>query len=278
MIRIAHIVKLMDAAPGSEWAVAQPVTVASMLTARAFARENVAVDLYAVKSATDRIPMPDGFRGARPLWRDANDVGEARASRPLPLLSDVLDRLYEQSDADYFAYTNVDIALMPHFYDAMRYHIARGHDAIVVNRRCIPLSPDAPEDLPAMYSCIGKTHPGFDCFIFRRECYPRFVLGDVCLGSGHVDLPLICSMISTCSSFLLLSDEHLTFHLGDLRFWRSRALRDERRHNNREAAKALRALAARSSRRLRWLHRILLSMYLLHNTLFVREFRRIFSR
>ena len=277
MIRIAHIIKQMDAPPGSEWAVAQPITLASMRAAQAFARDDVAVELYAVRGANENVIIPEGFHAARPLERDARSVGPQRVTRPLPLLKDVLDRLYETSDAEYFVYTNIDIALMPHFYVAVQSFIAKGHDAIVINRRTIPAAFSSPADLPAMYACIGTPHPGFDCFVFRRSLYPRFVLGDVCLGSGHVDLPLICSMIATYPSFLLVADEHLTFHLGDPRVWYRRKYRAERAHNDREASMALVALAKLSSRPLRWPYRMLLSLHLLKNSLFVREFRRMFS-
>ncbi|MBU2213501.1 hypothetical protein KKC44_02900 [Patescibacteria group bacterium] len=278
MVRIAHIVNVTNPPPESDLVAAQPVTIASMRAARTFAQGKVDVEFYSVHSHTEKVDMPDGFLPLRPLERDINDIGSFRAKRPLPLLRDILDRLYEESDADYFVYTNVDIALMPHFYTTINYHINKGYDALVINRRNIPTEPNLSTDLPIMYTSLGTTHPGYDCFVFRRNLYPHFVLGDVCLGIGHVDLPLICSMIAACKSFLLLKQEHLTFHLGVPRIWKWRIFRDYSTHNDREASRALITLAARVPLPLRPWYRLLLKIHLLKNSLFVKEFLRIYSK
>ena len=39
--------------------------------------------------------------------------------RKLPLLADIIERLYENSDAEWLIYTNVDIAVQPHFYESV---------------------------------------------------------------------------------------------------------------------------------------------------------------
>ena len=278
MPRIAHAVKIVAAPPGSEWAIAQPVTFASMRAARDFAGSAAQVEFHAAFAPREEPYLPEGFRKLRPLERDVTALKPFKVPRPLPILKDVLDRLHEGTDAEYLIYTNVDIALMPPFYAEVARLIAEGHDAIVINRRTIPALPNRVEDLPAMYATIGKPHPGYDCFVFRRDLYPHFILGDVCLGTGHVDLPLICSMIAFAKKFALLEHEHLTFHLGDPRTWRRPELRDYQVHNDKEAAKAVLTLAKTAPRAILPQYRLLASIPLLKNAWFVEEFRRMFSR
>ena len=102
------------------------------------------------------------------------------------MIRDILDRLYAASDADYFIYTNVDIALMPHFYTAVTQLIETGVDAMVINRRTIAKSPSDPAHLPLMWAQVGEKHPGYDCFVFRRDAYPNFDLGTACIGANWI--------------------------------------------------------------------------------------------
>jgi hypothetical protein len=276
MIRIAHAVKVVAAPPGSEWAMAQPITFASMRVAKEQAKDVVDVAHLAAFLPAEREAVPVDFLPLPPLTRDITALGQFRILRPLPLLRDVLDRLYENSDADYLLYTNVDIALQPHFYSVVAGFIAEGADAIVINRRSLLDGNFTVADLPLLCSLPGTPHPGYDCFVFHRSLYPSFILGDVCLGTGHVDLPFICSLIASARNFRLYTHEHLTFHIGDRRVWRSRKYRDYLRHNDREAANALHALAHRAPRKMRPWMSTLLAIPLLKNSFFVREFRRMF--
>ncbi len=67
------------------------------------------------------------------------DCGRFAVPRKLPLIKDILGRLYDASDAEYFIYTNVNIGLMPNFYVAVNAIIESGYDAFVINRRTISL-------------------------------------------------------------------------------------------------------------------------------------------
>jgi len=68
------------------------------------------------------------------------------------LIQDILNRLYDESNADYFIYTNVDIAVMAHFYVSVSKIIELGYDAFVINRRTIPKCYKNVEDIPLMFS------------------------------------------------------------------------------------------------------------------------------
>ncbi len=117
MLRIAHIVKPMAAKPGSEHAIAQPITFETMRRAKAAAKDVVEVEHWATGFPDEQSVIPSDFQATTPLRRSACDIGTFRIPRPLPVFHDVLERLYAASQAEYFIYTNVDIGLQPHFCD-----------------------------------------------------------------------------------------------------------------------------------------------------------------
>jgi hypothetical protein len=164
--------------------------------------------------------MPEDYEGTPKLTRSIADFADIQKPRRLPLLKDVLSRLYQASDADFLIYTNVDIALLPSFYLAVAALIDRGHDAFVINRRTIPATYSEVADLPLMYAEAGEPHPGHDCFVFRRDRYPEFDLGNVCVGAPHVGQVLLWNLLLTGERFTEFRDLHLTFHIGDDKKWK----------------------------------------------------------
>ncbi len=237
MTTFAHVINPVKVPPTSDLSVAQPITFASMRAAR---RDNVTQ--YAIGYAED--PLPDGFVALPPLTRSVLDLGRFQAPRKLPLLADILTALAVDASAEYLIYTNVDIGLQPHFYEAVDGLISAEGHSLVINRRTILARYDSPDDLLAMYAETGKPHPGWDCFIFPRALLPRFHLGQVCLGAGRVGLALLANLIAYSQRFDLLTDAHLTFHLGDDRTWRNPAFADYDAHNTRELMQALAAIEA----------------------------------
>ncbi|MBI2636182.1 hypothetical protein HYW84_02540 [Candidatus Peregrinibacteria bacterium] len=276
MIRIAHIIATFRAEPSSVMEFVQSVTAETMRRARATAAGMVDVALLTAQFPEDRAATPQAFHPTTDLLRSVLNQHAFAVPRRLPLLCDVLDRMTE-IDTDYCIYTNVDIALQPHFYLAVRGYIERGFDAFVINRRSIYGNFTSAEEIPRMQAERGSPHPGYDCFVFRREHLTRFVPGRVCLGIGHVDLPLVCSMIAAADCFGEFRDEHLTFHLGDDRVWQGHSYADYRRYNDREALMALRMLALQEgvANQCGFLYRLLLALGLPWNRLCVREWTRL---
>jgi hypothetical protein len=279
MLTIAHIVKPMAAAPETEHGIAQPITFETMRRAKQAAAETVDVQHFAAFFRKDLSAVPPDFTKTVPLERSAADLRSFRIVRPLPLLRDVLDRLYQSSQAEYFIYTNVDIALMPDFYLRVAEYIAQGYDAFTINRRGIAAHYHSVDQISQMQADRGVPHPGYDCFVFRRDAYPSYILGDVLLGSGHVDLPLVCSMIGHAKAFIDVTDAHLTCHIGDALDWWRWAYRDYIMYNDREAARAVRELARSTGfySSLRPHIRLMLAIPLLKNSLIVAEWKRIAS-
>lgn len=237
MRKIAHIVKPVLVNQTSDLFVAQPVTFESMRRARAFAQGQVEVELVSTQHAEDHPVVPKDFLVTPDLQRTVMDVGTFNKPRRLALIADILDRLYEASQAEYFIYTNVDIALMPHFYTTVDAIIDSGHDAFVINRRTIPGHYERPEQLPLMYAEVGDKHEGHDCFVFRREVYPLFRLGTICIGTAMIGRAMIWNLICHARNFEEFKRKHLTFHIGNGLAWQNEEFLDYYEHNKNEATK-----------------------------------------
>lgn len=245
MIRIAHIINPVKVKPTSDLYIAQPITFETMRRAKAFAHADVEVTLYTTQYPEDHEILPADFTILPDLTRSVQDVATFEVPRKLPLLKDLLDRLYEGSEADYFIYTNTDIALMPHFYEAVANFIKRGHDGIVINRRSIPNTYTNVDEIPLMYAELGTKHPGFDCLVFKRCDYPDYELRDTCIGAAWIGRILLWNIVLHSEKFLFLNEPHLTFHIGEDRSWLNPKLRDYRDHNYAQGYAVMAALEAR---------------------------------
>ena len=110
MRTLAHIVNPVAIGETSDLFVAQPITFESMRLAREFARGTVDVSLHTAQFAEDHAIIPDYLACTPDLTRSVLDCGNFQVKRKLPLIKDILGRLYDASDAEYFIYTNVDIS------------------------------------------------------------------------------------------------------------------------------------------------------------------------
>jgi len=239
MRRIAHIIHPVAVDNSSDLNVAQPITFQTMRTAREVAAGHVDVMRFYTKYADETPSTPEGFRETPDLDRSVMDVAACSGRRKLALIKDILDRLYEAAEAEYLIYTNVDIALMPHFYTAVSQFIDGGYDAFIINRRTIPKTYTQPQDIPLMLAQAGEPHKGHDCFVFRREVYPEYHLGLACVGTGWVGKILALNLIYHARRFREFKDLHLTFHIGNDATWRQSEFRDYLLHNERELKKVI---------------------------------------
>jgi len=241
-IKIAHIIHPVIVAPTSDLVIAQPITFETMHTAQEFTgnRADVNVQLYAVQYFDEeRIPLPGSFTRTHDLTRSVSDVGAFHINRKLALIKDILDILYESCDADYLIYTNVDIALQPYFYQVTADIIRQGHDAFIINRRTIPGHYRSIREIPLMFAEIGEKHPGWDCFIFKRDVYPQFMLGNACIGTDWIGRIILSNMAPLATRFKVFTDMQMTFHIGDDRVWKTDEFSDYAEHNKEECRKTL---------------------------------------
>ena len=214
MIKLAHIINPVNAPAGSELHRVQPVTLESIRRARAFAETDVDVRLYAVGYEEDRAVIPAYFEVLEDLDRSVPDLGTFTKKKKLPLIGDILRRLYENTDSEWLIYTNADICLMPHFYGAVAEMIAAGHDAMIITRRRISKAYDSLDQLPMMYTEIGGYHPGYDTFVFHRRLMDQFVLDNICIGVPFIEVTLLHNFIAFAKNLKHADDLHLTFHIG----------------------------------------------------------------
>ena len=213
-ITIAHIINPFKAKEDSEAAIIQPITFESMRRAKEYASDKVDVELYTAQFEEDRAIIPNYFTPTPDLTSSVLDYVNFSDKRKLPLLRDILDKLHENSDADYFVFTNIDIGLMPQFYVAINAYIEEGLDAFIINRRRVSSRFNSPDQLDEIYSETGLMHNGFDCFVFKREMYEKFYLADVCVGIPNIGNTLAQNLFCWSEHFELFIDKHLTFHVG----------------------------------------------------------------
>jgi len=239
MLKIAHIINPVTVDESSDLYAAQPIPFETMRTAREMARGKVDITFYSAQYPEDIGMVSNDFKPTKDLNRSILDLGEFKVKRKLPLLKDILDRVYESADADFLIYTNLDIALMPHFYLAVNRMIEQGYDAFVINRRTIPPHYKTIAEIPLMYAEIGEKHKGRDCFIFKRDMYPNFKLGNCCTGIIWNGRILLWNLIMYAKKFIELKGSHLTFHIGNDRIWKDEKYADYSNFNKNEAYKIL---------------------------------------
>jgi hypothetical protein len=242
MLKIAHIIHPVAVGPSSDLVAAQPITFETMRIAGEFTQEAAAADvkLIAVQyHDEERVPLPGCFIRVPDLTRSVADIKTFEKRRKLALIKDLLDALYEASHTDYMIYTNVDIALQPYFYWTVSKIIAQGYDAFAINRRTIPGHYRSLEDLFFMYAEPGEKHKGWDCFIFHRSLYPRFELGETCIGTGWFGRVMLTNMACFARQFKIFEDLHLTFHIGNEKTWKTPQFEDYTEHNQAECKRIL---------------------------------------
>jgi hypothetical protein len=250
MLKLAHIVNpLVVTNPGSDLSYAQPVTLRSMRIARESAIETLGAQVthYAAFYEEDRLAVPADFVPTPVLEHSVLDFVEPPPTvggRRLPLLRDILDRLYEAAeDADYLIYSNIDIGLRPDFYLEVTRLIEEGADAFLIGRRIVSTEFTSPDDLDKIFAQEGEPHVGLSCFVFPRTHYPDYLLDDTCIGLQPVGVTLAVNMIQRAAQFRNFSRAGLTFHLGDDRVWERTILDDCHRHNERALDRVVRRLA-----------------------------------
>ena len=244
MIKIAHIVNPVKVTPSSDLYVAQPVTFETMQQAKDQAEECMDIGLYAAFFPEDEEIIPDYFIKSPPLERSTLDYFDLKSIKKLPFLKDILDRLDEASNADYFIYTNVDIALMPDFYLTIMKIIEDGHDAFIINRRTISTRFTQIENIPAMLREVrkGKKHPGYDCFIFKKQAYKNYFLAEGCVGINWIGRILASNLAAFSKKFRVFENLYLTFHIGNEQNWKDNKFYALEQHNELELIRVLKTL------------------------------------
>lgn len=215
MLKIAHIINPVKVGENSDLFFAQPITFESIKIAQAFSSKGLyEVNVFTTQFEEDRSIIPEGFIQLSNLQKSVLDVNPTLKGKKLPLIGSIMEKLNEIEAADFVIYTNMDIALMPYFYDTVVGYLEQGYDALVINRRRISSKYQSVAELPLMYADMGKSHPGFDCFVVKTSLLDRFVWGEICVGISFLEATFVHNIFAHASKPLYIPDAHLTFHLG----------------------------------------------------------------
>jgi hypothetical protein len=215
LLKIAHIVNPVKVAKNNRLLNAQLITFQSMKRAKEQANTtNFELIQCCTQYHEDEEVIPNHFQRLSNLKNSVNDVNFELKGRKLPLISDILHKTDEVENVDFIIYTNVDIALMPFFYDSVYEYIMEGHDFIAINRRRLENKYTSSSELTKMYAELGKSHPGFDCFIFKQSLLEKLHLDGICVGVPFLEVSLLHNLLAFSENPKIIFDKHLSFHIG----------------------------------------------------------------
>ena len=214
MRKIAHIVNPVKIGIQSDLYYAQDITFETMRVAKEYVKGKLEIELFTTQYPEDHSIIPDYFIKTKDLENSVLDFNEFKKKRKLPTIKGILDRLYETTDAEYLVYTNVDIAVVPHFYETINHIIEQGYDGFIINRRRVSETYTKVEQIPMLIADVGEPHPGFDCFVFHRNLYQHYKLHNICVGIPFIGIALAHNTFCFAQRFKLFTDLHLTIHIG----------------------------------------------------------------
>lgn len=212
-MKIAHIINPVKVAKNNELALVQPITFKSIQQAKANFKKGE-ITIVTTQYPEDHEIIPNDFVKLPDLERSIQDIHPELGNRKLPLIGDIIDKLKGNETAEYFIYSNIDIALMPFFYDFVASYLQKGHDALIINRRRISKKHFTSDDIAFMFADIGKSHPGFDCFVFHKDILPLLRFDEICVGIPFIETSFIHNLVAHAKNPCFITKEHLTFHIG----------------------------------------------------------------
>lgn len=213
-ITIAHIINPFEVSPSSEFYYIQNTTISSIEAAIKFSN-HLAIEHLAIMHEGASILLPSFFKSLKEIKRSIADKPAFSQEKQLPFIKDIFEIALNNSTAKYFIFTNMDIGLMPHFYDFVHKKVANGYaDSFLITRRRVGRQYLLAQDLSDVYSDIGKKHPGYDTFIIKREILQQFVLDEICVGVPFLEVSILHNLIAFSKNIEVFDDHHLTFHIG----------------------------------------------------------------
>jgi len=211
-MHIVHIINPYPSPVGSFDQQMQDWTVQSMLAAKRFSSSDIKISLCYTRLKEDDVMMPDGFQELSALSRTVQDVNTNLKGKKLPLIQDILEKVKELNEVDFVIYTNMDIVVLPSFYDFI-FDKIKLHDAVIINRRRIHKG-HIEGPIADIYADLGLSHPGFDCFVLHRTLLDLFDMGQICIGIPFLESSFTHHIAALAKSPFYVLDQHLTTHIG----------------------------------------------------------------
>jgi hypothetical protein len=213
-VTLAHIINPMGLPACDAFFPIQEITFQSILNARAFS-ENLSIELLTTQFEEDRVIVPNGFTVLQNLTKSVRDVLGNDRLRKLPFIDDILKTALQETKAAYIVFTNMDIGLMPYFYDFVVHQIHENNfDAMLITRRRLGHQYKSKNQLAEIYADKGKPHPGYDTFVMERAVAERLVLDKICVGVPFLEVSLLHNLVAFAKKIKVFDQEHLTFHIG----------------------------------------------------------------
>ena len=152
-MKLAHIVIPPPSGKHRTRSLPNPSHTQTIIEANGFAASQAQVELFTASYPEGRVALaPAEFIRTPDLEKFVQDYGRFNTPGKLPLIKDILERLYEATTADYLLYTNVDIGLQPYFYIAVSRLAVGGLRHIFINRRTISKRFRRVEEIPLMWA------------------------------------------------------------------------------------------------------------------------------
>lgn len=240
-VSFTHVLNPFPAREGSEHSIASRVTWASLQVAlQTSMKAGLKVDWKAVILPGDEAAVDPSVQSTVYLTRTVQDVAKLMPRRPLPLIGDILQLGASDIDSTHLIFSNMDIAVLPHFYIAAHEAASRtfGPEVPFTIARTNVDSSLAHEPLHVLYEAQGSAGHGYDCFVMPRSLLSRLDLGNCCIGAPHFDLLLFAELdMFSGRRARHIDDQHLTFHLGNDIAWA--AMIDYVEHNLNECLAAI---------------------------------------
>jgi hypothetical protein len=212
-IGFSHIINPVSEEENPKLFAVQKITLQSIADSRKRTKETIPVELINVAFNEANVQTEQHFDKTVTILRSVADVNKFSVERKLPIIHDILSGGIKFAAHEYIIFTNTDIALMPDFYNVVSWYCEKGHDAVVINRRRIPEKlKDAP--LEVMQAHAGYMHTGYDCFVFKKSLFEKFIPTDICIGIPPAGNDIFYNLFTFAENPLLLTEKHLTFHLG----------------------------------------------------------------
>ena len=213
-MRIAHLVNIFtieERHKASYLHVAMPVTLSAMYNAAEHAHLNdVDVQLFAVKYKEDDVLCPNGFKLTSPL--------ESLYDGKLPYIAEIFSK-FNEIDADYYIYSNIDITPEREFYIRLQYFLGKYHnfDSFTILRN------DVSHNYWINKESTKTEHPGHDCFAFKQSILKKLYLPEkVFLGFPPVGTVVYNNLQKVSKrrrTFPIQPKHNLTYHLGSDKSW-----------------------------------------------------------
>ncbi len=236
--KIAHIINPFIASEGSDLAYAQPITFQTMLLAKNKAETIMDIELLAAAFPEDEKIIPSYFKKTSFLEKSVLGFNDFQKKIKLPCIAEILQKAFEESEADYIIYSNADIGLYPDFYLTVNTLIDEDFDAVIINRKRLKPKYTKVEEIDRILLQEGKSHPGFDCFVFHRSIYPKLVLENICIGVPFIEITLSQNLFHLSNKFKLIESARNTFHIG-MEIFKNRAPKEYVKFNRIEFRRAI---------------------------------------